>query len=129
MLVKSKYLKPSEHQIQAAFFKWVKLAEKVHPVLKLIFAVPNAGKRSFKTAAMMIAEGLRSGVCDVILPVARHGFTGLAIEFKTEGGDKEKKLTENQVDFIAGLTSENWLVVVLTDAEEAVRVVKNYLDI
>lgn len=127
MLAKSN--QPSEHQIQTAFFKWVRLAEKVHPVLKLIFAVPNAGKRSYRTASMMISEGLRSGVCDVIVPVSRHGFCGLAIEFKVAGGDARKKLTENQDEFIAGLTKENWLVSVLTDSEEAIRIVKNYLDI
>lgn len=118
-------LEASEHDIQSAFFKWVKLAEKTNPVLRLMFAVPNAGKRGYKTAAMMIAEGLRSGVPDMLLPVARGGFTGLAIEFKKPGG----KLSENQKEFIDLLVKEGWLVVVMTDTEAAIRTVKDYLNI
>lgn len=120
-----KKLEPSEHDIQSAFFRWVRIAEKVHPVLCTMFAVPNAGKRGYKTAAMLIAEGLRKGVPDIIFPVARSGFAGLAIEFKKPGG----KLSTEQKEFIPRLTSENWLVVVQTDSEEAIRIVKNYLGI
>lgn len=118
-------LEASEHDIQSAFFRWVRLAEKINPALRLMFAVPNAGKRGYKTAAMMLAEGLRSGVPDMLLPVPRNGFTGLAIEFKKPGG----KLSDNQKDFIDLLISENWLVVVMTDTEAAIRTVKDYLGI
>lgn len=120
-----KKLEASEHDIQAAFFRWVRIAEKQNPVLRLMFAVPNAGKRGYKTAAMMLAEGLRSGVPDMLLPVARGGFTGLAIEFKKPGG----KLSDNQKEFIEMMVKENWLVVVMTDTEAAIRTVKDYLSI
>ncbi len=118
-------LEVSEHAIQSAFFAWVRLAEKMHPVLKLMFAVPNAGKRSFKTAAMMKAEGLRKGVLDVIFPVSRNGFIGLAIEFKKP----DEKMTAEQEDYADMLIKENWLVVVMTDQEAAIKVVKNYVGI
>lgn len=113
----------SEHRIQSAFFQWVRVAEKIHPSLKLMFAVPNAGKRGYKTAAMLIAEGLRKGVLDVLFPVARCGFNGLAIEFKKPGGT----LTPEQEEFAGLLSGEGWLVVVMTDAQGAVNLVKNYL--
>lgn len=90
-----------------------------------MFAVVNAAKRSFKLAAMLKAEGMRAGVPDVLLLVARNGFTGLAIEFKKPGG----KLSESQVEFIDRLVKEGWLVCVISDAEEAIRVTKNYLGI
>lgn len=115
----------SEHRIQADFFKWVRLQEQAQPCLKLMFAVPNAGKRGYKTAAMMIAEGLRKGVLDVLFPVARHGFNGLAIEFKKPGGT----LTPEQAEFADALTAEGWLVVMLTDSAEAIRLTRNYLGI
>ena len=73
----------------------------------------------------MIAEGLRRGVPDVMLPVARGGFTGLAIEFKKPGG----KLSEHQVEYIDRLLKEGWLVNVLFDAEDAIKNVKAYLGI
>lgn len=99
--------------------------ETKYPELKLMFAVPNAGKRTFKVAAMMIAEGLRKGVLDILFPVARCGFIGLAIEFKKPG----KGLTEEQADFAEMLVKEGWLVVVMTDADAAIRTVKNYIGI
>lgn len=115
----------TEHQIQSAFFSWVRIAMKQTPVLELMFAVPNAAKRSYKIAAMLKAEGLRAGVPDVIFPVARSGFNGLAIEFKTTIG----KLSAEQAYYTKELVKENWLFCMLTDAEEAIRIVKNYLGI
>lgn len=88
-------------------------------------AIPNAAKRSYKIAAMLKAEGMRKGMLDVLFLVARKGFAGLAIEFKKVGG----KLTPEQLEYIDLLQKENWFVMVLTDAEEAIRLVKNYLDI
>lgn len=115
----------SEHRIQSAFFQWVRVMEKMHPCLKLMFAVPNAGKRGYKTAAMLIAEGMRKGVLDVLFPVARSGFNGLAIEFKKLGG----ALTPEQEEFAHALAEEGWLVVTITDSDRAITLVKNYLGI
>lgn len=74
---------------------------------------------------MMIAEGLRKGVLDVLFPVARCGFIGLAIEFKKP----RKTMTPEQAEFADLLVQEGWLVVVHTDAEAAIKTVKNYLGI
>lgn len=63
---------------------------------------------------------------DIILPVARKGFNGLMIEFKKP---KTGKLTKEQGDYIDLAVKENWLVVVMTDAQAAIDVVKNYLGI
>lgn len=115
--------KPLEHDIQTAFFDWVRLAKNIHPVLKLVFAVPNAGKRSYQNAAWLKAEGLTAGVPDVLLPAPRKGFSGLAMEFKRPGGGP----TETQLDFMDALLKENWLVVVVTDSEAAIRTVRDYL--
>ena len=90
-----------------------------------MFAVPNAGKRGYKTAAMLKAEGMRKGVLDVMFPVARCGFNGLSIEFKKPGG----VLTPEQEDFAEGLSGEGWLVVVMTDSQGAINLVENYLGI
>lgn len=115
----------AEHQIQKTFRSWIKVAENVYPELKLSFAVPNAGKRSFKVAAMLKAEGMRKGVLDYIFPFSRQGYVGLAIEFKTPG----ESMTPEQEDYAEGLRREGWLVVVMTDAEAAILCVKQYLGI
>lgn len=116
----------SEHQIQAAFIKEIRILETRYPELRTLFAVPNAAKRSFKLAAMLKAEGMLSGVPDIILPVARKGFNGLMIEFKKP---VTGRLTGSQQLYIDLVVKENWLVVVMTDAQAAIDTVKNYLAI
>lgn len=101
------------------------MMEAKYPILKLMLAVPNAAKRSYKLAAMLKAEGMRKGMLDVLFLVPMKGFSGLAIEFKKVGG----KLTPEQLDYIDLLTKSNWLVAVETDAESAINLVKRYLGI
>jgi hypothetical protein len=50
----------SEHAEQSAVFHWAKVREEQYPALKMMFAVPNAGKRSPGAAAYYLAEGLKS---------------------------------------------------------------------
>lgn len=119
-------LEASEHQIQSAFIKEIRILEQRYPELRTLFAVPNAAKRSFKLAAMLKAEGMLSGVPDIILPIARKGFNGLMIEFKKP---VTGRLTGAQEIYIDLIVKENWLVVVMTDAQAAIDVVKNYLGI
>lgn len=114
---------PSEHQIQSGFFQWVRLAEKTDWRLKLLFAVPNGGLRSAKTAGMLWAEGVRAGVPDTMLPVPAGPFCGLAIEFKKPG----KTTSDKQDDYIDLLIDAGWMVVICTDAEAAIRTVQDYL--
>jgi len=66
--------KASEHGEQAALFAWAAACHNVGIVgadrLMQMYAIPNGGKRDPKTAAMLKAEGVRTGVPDVCLPVA-----------------------------------------------------------
>jgi hypothetical protein len=113
-----------EHAIQAAFITWCHLNEKtIMPQLALGFAVPNGGKRSAKTAALLKAEGVRPGVPDWMLPVPNCGFSGLAIEFKRPG----KKTTTPQNNYIDKLVLVGWLVVICTCQLAAARTVIDYL--
>ena len=50
------------------------------PQLRLLYAIPNARKRSFAMAKFLQAEGMRPGVPDMCLPVAMNGFHGLHVE-------------------------------------------------
>lgn len=121
----------AEHQIQKTVFDWVRVAEKVYPVLRLAFAVPNAGKRTYKIAAMLKAEGMRKGVLDTFFPFSRQGYTGLVIEFKKPGGKLSpvEKLTPEQAEYREMLLLEGWKVEVLDDAEAAILCIKQYLGI
>lgn len=65
----SKTMSESEEQI--CLFRWAQWACGKYPELKLLFHVPNEGKRSAYTGARMRSEGLRAGVPDLCLPVAK----------------------------------------------------------
>lgn len=62
------------------------------PELKWVFAIPNGGSRGDSKSsamfqgAMMKAEGVRSGVSDIFVPIPRHNLHGLFIEMKRADG-------------------------------------------
>lgn len=113
----------SESAIQRAFIDWCHAAEGTDWRLRLLFAVPNGGKRAIKTAVTLAAEGLRPGVCDVLLPCPCGPFAGLAIEFKSKNG-----VTSDEQDrFIADLQRAGWRVEVCRSTLAAIDIVKNYL--
>ena len=72
----------SEEQEQVALFKWAKLQENVYPALRLLYHIPNGGKRDKVTAARLKAAGVKAGVPDICLPVPAGGCNGLYIEMK-----------------------------------------------
>lgn len=64
---------PTEAAEQRALFQWAAMAAVGHPELKLLYHVPNEGRRSAITGARMKSEGMKPGVPDICLPVARAG--------------------------------------------------------
>lgn len=115
---------PSEHAEQSALFAWCALAVKQRPELALLFAVPNAAKRSPRLGAYMKAEGLRAGVPDLFLPVAKGGYGCLAIELKSMTGTA----TETQKDWIARLNAAGNYAAVCRGWVEAKDLICRYLD-
>ena len=78
--------KNEEHREQAALITRVRLSVRGYPVLELLFSVPNGGYRNAITAKILQAEGVRPGVPDLLLPVPRPPYCGLAIEMKSARG-------------------------------------------
>lgn len=115
---------PDEHQIQAALFDWAKIACRHYPEVRLLYAVPNAGKRSYRAAAYYKAEGLRSGVPDVVLPVPCGGYGALYIEHKAEKG----RVSDDQRWWLRELAEAGNLVVVSRSFEESRRAIVGYLE-
>ena len=116
---------PTEHEEQVALFQWAEANEGEHEELKLLFAVPNGGYRPMTTAAQLKAEGVRSGVPDCCLPVARGRFHSLWIEMKR----KPNRPTEAQEHWISTLRDYGHSAVVCYGAQEAIDVIKAYLGI
>jgi hypothetical protein len=101
-------MRQEEHAHQVTLFEWAALAAmKEYPELSLLFAVPNGGKRSKVTAALLKAEGVKSGVPDVWLPVARGPYHGCVIEMKKPKGEKP---SDTQRWWIDRLTHQGYYV-------------------
>jgi hypothetical protein len=113
----------SEHAEQAALFRWAEFARARLPELALLYAVPNGGHRHKATAARLKAEGVKRGVPDVCLPVARSGAHGLYIELKTERG----KPTPEQLGWIRALRRQGYAAEVCRGWESACSMIEHYL--
>jgi hypothetical protein len=116
-------MKQQEHIEQAAVFAWARLAEPAYPELALLFAVPNGGVRNKVTAARLKAEGVKRGVPDMWLPVARGDCHGLVIELKAKGG----RPTPEQRVWLAALEAQGWRALVCVGREQAIAALEQYL--
>ena len=114
----------SEHGEQAALFEWAswQVNAGVEP-LRWMFAIPNGGLRNKKVAADLKAEGVKAGVCDVMLPYPKGGYCGLFIEMETG----KNKPTAEQIACIEWLNSVGYLAVVAYGFEEAKAAIQTYL--
>ena len=115
---------PLESTEQQTLVAWAKRHEEEWPELRMLYHIPNEGKRSRKTGARMKAEGLKSGVPDICLPVARGGHHGLYIELKRR---KDSKVTKEQLEWIADLVAQGYVAAVCRGCDEAISLITRYL--
>lgn len=115
---------PTESAEQQTLFQWAKMASGKWPELELLYHIPNEGKRSYKTGARLKAEGLRSGVPDICLPVARGGHHGLYIELKRI---RNSRVTKAQLDWIEALVAQGYVAAVCRGCDEAIELITGYL--
>ena len=113
----------TESQIQRAFIEWCRWNEARYPALRLGHAIPNGAKRNIVVATILKREGVRAGMPDWSLPVARGGYAGLWVEFKLPGG----KPSVPQKSVISLLRMHHHRVEICYSTEEAIRMVKEYL--
>lgn len=113
----------TEHAHQCALMCWCALNFNIYPELKLIFAIPNGGERNIIVASRLKAEGVKSGVPDLFLPVARHDCHGLFIEMKKLDGT----IGKNQPQWEKDLTEQGYGHAYCYGWEAAVSVLKSYL--
>lgn len=81
------------------------------PACKWVHAIPNGGSRgstkdqAMRVGAQLKAEGVKSGVSDIFVPIPAHGLHGLYIEMKrTDSGE----LSENQKAFGAFVREQGY---------------------
>lgn len=109
----------SEHQIQCAYFDWARR----HPLARRAYAVPNGGHRHIAVAAKLKAEGVRAGVLDAHLPLARGGAHGLYLEFKSRTG----RPTSAQAEEAQALVADGFAVALCRTPEGAIDLTTRYL--
>lgn len=98
-----------------------------HPLAaKLIYHVPNGGHRHKAVAAKLKAQGLRVGVPDLVLPMARGGYFGLYIEFKA-APPFDAPVSPDQHAYIAALIGEGYLAIVCRGHIDALEAIRSYL--
>lgn len=117
----------TEHAHQCALFCWA----SQFPELKYMFAIPNGGERNPIVAARLKAEGVKSGVSDIMLPLARGKFHGLFIELKKPAGSASQAGKEStaQIAFGNYLSSQNYAYTCSVGWEAARDVLINYLSL
>lgn len=117
-------MKSIESIEQQSLMQWAEYFSKNIPELELLYHIPNGGKRSKREAARFKREGVKAGVPDLHLPVARGGYHGLYVEMKAPKG----KTSKNQENWIEKLTNQGYYVVVCYGWEEASKSILSYLD-
>ncbi len=115
----------SESVEQICLFRWAMYQEGKYPELALLYHIPNGGKRCITTAKRLKAEGVKSGVPDLHLPIAMNGYHGLYIELKKKEGNS---ITENQDRWLKALNAQGYYAVVCKGWEEASKTILNYLE-
>lgn len=117
----------TEHGHQAALFCWA--ASTGWPELKWLHAIPNGGERNPIVAANLKAEGVRSGVFDVFLPLTSGRYAGFYIEMKRPGRQNQKNggLSDDQVLFQKWATDHHYHTAICYSWEEAADALRGYL--
>ncbi len=109
---------------QEALFRWAAFIRGKYPEIDLLYHIPNGGSRHRIEAANLKRQGVKAGVPDLCLPVARGGFHGLYIEMKY-GKNKPSDL---QKHWITELQKQGYACKVCYGWEQAAEVIKNYLE-
>ncbi len=113
----------NEHEEQVRLFEEAVDKGKEWPELSLLFAIPNGGFRFTTVAGQMRAEGVKAGVPDVFLPVARRGWHGLFLELKTREGVAQK----HQKRWHKALRAQGYRVEIARGWKQAWEILLDYL--
>ena len=117
----------SEAQEQTALFEWAEqcVLYQIHSELKMLYAVPNGGRRDSIEAAHLKQQGVKAGVPDICLAVPRGKYHGLYIEMKVD----KNKPTEKQNEWLANLSHYGYAVKVCYSCSAAKAAIERYLSL
>ena len=116
---------PTEHHEQVLVVQWARMnARRWGGATGLLFAVPNGANKSRSAAATFRAEGLRSGVPDLVLPVPRGEHGALFVEMKRLRGGT---VSPAQREWIEKLRAAGNAALVCRGHAEAIKAITLYL--
>lgn len=120
--------KESSHQ--RALFCWAHDNSELYPELEWMFAVPNGGERQAVVGANLKAEGVKSGVPDILLPARRGPWIGLWIELKRVKTVSKRagKASIEQNKWIIYFQSIGYGAIVCYGYEDAKKTILDYLN-
>ena len=93
-------VEPLETVEQQIFVNLVNAHKFKYPELWLLYAIPNGGNRSVTEALRLKREGVKCGIPDICLPVARGGYFAWYGELKRK---KSGSLSNDQQEVIESL--------------------------
>lgn len=109
---------------QVALMRWLQLQ---HPAAwALTYHVPNGGRRDKVTAAKLKAQGVKAGIPDLKMAIARGGYFGLYIEFKATP-PHDAAVAKTQREILDLLAAEGYLAVVCKGMAAAMSAIIKYL--
>ena len=114
---------PTEAQEQMTLFSWAAMQSGKYPELNLLYHVPNGGSRHKAEAGRLRAEGVKAGVPDLCLPVARGQYHGLYIELKAGKNTTTKK----QKEWLEYLRQQGYYTAVCYGWQPAAQLIEQYL--
>lgn len=114
---KSSSLSEAQHQIRL-----VREIYKYPPIYEVLFHIPNGGKRNGKEGGKFKHMGVKRGVPDLFVGLARKSYHGLFLELKKPGG----QLSIEQKVMIERLRAQNYAVEVAEGWELGVEIVLRY---
>lgn len=118
-----RYARRSEDTEQIAVIQWANWNSSKWPELEMLHHCPNGGSRNKAEAVKLKQMGVVPGMPDLDLPVEKGAYHGLCIEMKYDRGT----LQENQKRKLRLLAEQGRYCAVCYGAEEAVKVLKEYL--
>lgn len=109
----------NEATMQIALFEWASYNRD----LDCMYAIPNGGSRHYLEACNLKRQGVKAGVPDICLPLARGCYHGLYIELKWG----KNKPTDKQLEWLNRLARNGYKTVVCYSIDEAIKSITEYL--
>ena len=113
-----------EDDEQRMLIDWAGLMSGRYRELRLLYHIPNEGKRSRATGGRLKGMGLKKGVPDLCLPVPRGGYHGLYVEMKRKDGGTA---TPEQKEWLRALDEQGYAVTLCHGWQAAAKEIEGYL--